>query len=49
MINSGKSRKPEKRGQTVFPDRSLEIGQKLVENVKIKNPNATFWMIFKSI
>ena len=33
--------------QTVLPDRSLWIGQKLVENVKLKNSNATFWAIFK--
>ena len=29
-------RKPEACGQTVLPDRSLLIGQKLVENAKIK-------------
>ena len=34
-------------GQTVLPDRSVLIGHKLVENVKIKNSNATFWVIFK--
>ena len=34
-------------GQTILPDRSLLIGQKLVENVKIENSNATFWVIFK--
>ena len=32
-------------GQTVLPDMSLLIGQKLVENAKIQN--ATFWGIFK--
>ena len=33
--------------QTVLPDRSALIGQKLVENAKIENSNATYWMIFK--
>ena len=37
--------KPEACGQTVLPDRSVLIGQKLVENAKIKNSNATFWVI----
>ena len=41
-------RKSEACGQTVLPDRSLIIGQKIVENAKIqKNSNATFWVIFK--
>ena len=39
--------KPEACGQTVLPDRSDLIGQKLVENTKIKNANGTFWVIFK--
>ena len=39
--------KPEACGQTVLPDRSILKGQKLVENAKIKNSNATFWVIFK--
>ena len=34
-------RKPEASGQTVLPDRSVLIGQKLVENAKI-NSNATY-------
>ena len=35
--------KAEACGRTVLPDRSVLIGQKLVENAKIKkNPNATF-------
>ena len=41
-------KKPEACGQTVLPDRSVLIGQKLVENAQIKkNSNATFWGIFK--
>ena len=32
-------------GHTVLPDRSLLIGQKLVENAKIENSNATIWLI----
>ena len=39
--------KPEACGQTALPDRSVLIGQKLVENAKNKNSNATFWVIFK--
>ena len=34
-------------GQTELPDRSICIGQKLIENAKIENSNATFWVIFK--
>ena len=30
-------------GQTVLPDRSILIGQKMVENAKIE----TFWVVFK--
>ena len=33
--------------QTVLPDWPVLIGQKWVENAKIKNSNATFWVIFK--
>ena len=32
--------------QTVLPDRSISIRQKMVENAKIKNWNATFCVIF---
>ena len=40
--------RPEACGQTVLPDRSVLIGQKLVKNAKIKKKsNATFWVIFK--
>ena len=31
----------------MLPDRSISIGQKLVGNAKLKNSNATFWVIFK--
>ena len=34
--------KPEACGQTVLPDKSALIGQKLVENTKTQNSNATF-------
>ena len=37
--------KPEACGQTVLPDRSILIGQKLV----CQNSNATFWVIFQQI
>ena len=42
--------KPEACGQTVLPERSVLIGNKLVEtveNAKNKNSNATLWVIFK--
>ena len=39
--------KPEASGQTVLPDRLVLIWQKLVENAKLKNSNATFWVILK--
>ena len=41
--------KPEACGQTVLPDRSILIGQKLIENAKKKKKksNATFWVIFQ--
>ena len=31
----------------MLPDRSILIGQKLVEIPKFKNSNETFWVIFK--
>ena len=34
MVNFGEFLKPEACGQTVLPDRSILIGQKLVENAK---------------
>ena len=39
--------KPEAFDQTVLPDRSVLIGQKLVKMPKLKNSNATFWVFFK--
>ena len=45
MVNFGEFSKIEAFGQTVLPDRSVLIQQKLVENAKIKN--ATFGVIFK--
>ena len=36
-------------GQTVLPDRSVLVGQKLVENAKIKNWNVTFWVIYQTM
>ena len=47
MVNLASFWKPEACGQTVLPDRSVLIGQKLVENAKMQNSNATFWVIFK--
>ena len=37
MANLKSFWKPEACGQTVLPDRSVLIGQKLVENAKIQN------------
>ena len=42
--------KPEACGQTVLPDRSILIGQKIGGNwkmPKVKNSNATVWVFFK--
>ena len=36
MLNLVSFRKPEFSGQTVLPDRSILMGQKLVENAKIQ-------------
>ena len=36
MVNLASFGKPEACGQTVLPDRSVLIGQKLVENAKIQ-------------
>ena len=36
MVQFGEFWKPEACGQTVLPDKSVLIGQKLVENAKIK-------------
>ena len=36
IAHIGEFWKPEACGQTVLPDRSLLIGQKLVENAKVK-------------
>ena len=45
MVNLESFWKTDACGQTVLPDRSVLIGQKLVENAK--KSNATFWVIFK--
>ena len=37
MVHFGEFLRPEAGGQTVLPDRSILIGQKLVENAKIEN------------
>ena len=47
MVKLASFCKPEAYGQTVLPDRSIVIGQKLKENAKIQNSNSTFWVIFK--
>ena len=40
MVNYGEFlKKSEVFGQKVLPDRSILIGQKLVENAKIENPH----------
>ena len=47
MLNLASFWKTEACGQTVLPDRSILIGQKLAETPKFKNSDATFWVIFK--
>ena len=46
-VHFGDFWKPEVCGQTVLPDRSILIEQKLVKMPKHKNSNATFLAIFK--
>ena len=41
------SAKPKTSGQTVLPDMSILIGQNWWKMPKLKNSNATFWVIFK--
>ena len=51
MVNCGEILKPEVCGQTVLPDRSLLIRQKLVENAKIqkfKCDNLSNFQVFTS-
>ena len=40
--------KPETCCQTLLPDRSISIRQKRLENAKMKNSNAIFWVNFKN-
>ena len=47
MVNFGEFLKTKDCGQTALPDRSILIGQKMVEMPKLTNTNATFWVIFK--
>ena len=42
MANLAIFKKPKVCGLTLLPDRSILIGQKLVENAKIRNENETF-------
>ena len=47
MVQFDDSFKPEACGQTVLPDRSVLIGQKMVENAKIKKNSILInWLIF---
>ena len=48
MVHFGEFLKNWTCGQTVLPDRSVLIVQKLVENAKIKQSNATYLVIFKA-
>ena len=47
MFNLANFRKTEAFGQTVIPNCSILMGQKLVENAKIDNSNETFVAIFQ--
>ena len=44
---NGQFWKPEASGQTVLPDRSVLIEQKLVESANIKKFKCDIWVIFK--
>ena len=45
MVNFGEFLKTEACGQTVLPDGSILIGQKLVENAQ----NGPFWRVFETL
>ena len=47
MVDFGEHLKTKAFGQTVLPDMSLLIGQKLVEMPTLKNQNTPFQVIFK--
>ena len=47
MVNLASFWKTEACGQTVLPDMSVLIGQKLVENAKTQKFKCAFWVIFK--
>ena len=48
MVNLASFWQSKACGQTELPGRSVLIGQKLVENAKIKKKlNATVWVLFK--
>ena len=49
MVNLASFWKPEACGQTVLPDRSVLIGQKLVENAKIENVKWDILSTFQTI
>ena len=50
IVNLASFQKPEACGQTVLPDKSVLIGQKLVENAKIRKFKcATFWVVFRQL
>ena len=49
MVNLTSFLKPEACGQTVLPDMSILIGQKLVENAKIQQFKCDFLSSFQTL
>ena len=49
MVHLGGFEKPKACGQIVLPDRSLLIGQKLVENVKIEKFKSDIMSNFQTL
>ena len=47
ILKNAKNAQLEACGQTVLPDMSILIGQKLAKKVKMEDSNETFWVIFK--
>ena len=49
MVNFGEFLKSEPCGQTVLPDRSILIGQKLLENAKIEKSKRDIFDDFQTM
>ena len=49
MTNLATFRKTEVCGKTVLPDKSISIGQKLLENAKIEKPKCDIFADFQTL